>query len=327
MTNKPGIKRGFNYNYQTRSLGIYVDGVQVADYSQIVGRTYYVNNILGSSTNDGLSWGTAMDEISTAITASETYRQLGGVVGGASVTTNDYVRNTIVVQATGTAYSAISALPNYTDIIGLGATPRGNGAGIVRIDGAGTADAMAGTARGLGLYNLQAMQSSAGSFYGLDLATCFRSTFENMGFVNNGSAGIRVVQGGSIVMNEVHCGHDTVAQLYGLYVAGSTNFNACLITNSDFFGDTAGVYLSNTTMKETVFRDCHAGGGLHGWRDTMANGQGQAVAHYIRCSGFGTTSSNINDGGFKIDNEYTVKAFACISNSNGTVFNYPTTTD
>ncbi len=171
MTNKPGIKRGFNYNYQTRSLGIYVDGVQVADYSQIVGRTYYVNNILGSSTNDGLSWGTAMDEVSTAITASETYRQLGGVVGGASVTTNDYVRNTIVVQATGTAYSAISALPNYTDIIGLGATPRGNGAGIVRIDGAGAADAMAGTARGLGLYNLQAMQSSAGSFYGLDLAT------------------------------------------------------------------------------------------------------------------------------------------------------------
>ena len=186
---------------------------------------------------------------------------------------------------------------------------------------------MGGTARGLGLYNLQCMQSSAGSVYGLDLATCFRSTIENCGFVNNGSAGIRVVQGGSIVMNEVHCGHDTVAQLYGLYVAGSTNFNACLITNSDFFGDTAGVYLSNTTMKETVFRDCHAGGGLHGWRDTMANGQGQAVAHYIRCSGFGTTSSNINDGGFKIDNEYTVKAFACISNSNGTVFNYPTTTD
>ena len=85
--------------------------------------------------------------------------------------------------------------------------------------------------------------------------------------------------------------------------------------------------MSNTTMKETVFRDCHPGGGLHGWRDTMANGQGQAVAHYIRCTGFGTTSSNINDGGFKIDTEYTVKAFACISNSNGTVFNYPSTTD
>ena len=287
-----------------------------------LGRVYFVNNITGSSTGLGVTWDTAMDEPSTAITASEVYRQDRG-----SVSTNDYIRNTIILQATGTAYSAISALPNYTDIIGLGANPRGNGAGIVRIDGGGSADAMAGTARGLGLYNLQAMQSSAGSFYGLDLATCFRSTFEDMGFVNNGSAGIRVVQGGSIVMNNCHAGHDTVAQLYGLYVAGSTNFNACLITNCDFFGDTAGVYLANTTMKETVFRDCHAGGGLHGWRDLMANGQGQAVAHYIRCTGFGTTSSNINDGGFKIDNEYTVKAFACISNSNGTVFNYPTTTD
>ncbi len=287
-----------------------------------LGRTYFVNNITGSSTGLGTTWDTAMDEISTAITAAEVYRQDRG-----SVSTNDYIRNTIVVQATGTAYSAISALPNYCDIVGLGATPRGNGAGIVRIDGAGAASAMAGTARGLGLYNLQGLQSSAGSHYGLDLATFFRSTIENCGFVNNGSGGIRVVQGGSIVMNEVHCGHDTVAQLYGLYVAGGTNFNACLITNSDFFGDTAGVYLSNTTMKETVFRDCHAAGGLHGWRDTMANGQGQAVAHYINCSGFGTTSSNINDGGFKIDNEYTVKAFRCISNSNGTVFNYPATTD
>lgn len=285
------------------------------------GTTYYVNNITGNTTSDGLSWNSAVSEVSRAVTLSEAKRQLP------SGTTNDYIRNTIIVQATGTAYSAISALPNYCDIIGLGATPRGNGSGIVRIDGAGAADAMAGTARGMGLYNIQAMQSSDGAFYGLDLATCFRSTIEDCAFVNNSDGGIRVVQGGSIVMNNVHCGHDSFGQDYGLEVAGSTNFNACLITNSDFFGDTAGVYLSNTTMKETVFRDCHAGGGLHGWRDLMANGQGSAVAHYIRCTGFGTTSANINDGGFKIDNEYTVKAFACISNSNGTVFNYPTTAD
>ncbi len=306
-----------------KNIEIVQGGVQIGlgDLNTL-GRKYFVNNITGSSTGLGVSWDTAMDELSTAITASEVYRQDRG-----SVSTNDYIRNTIVMQATGTAYSDVSALPNYCDIVGLGATTRGNGAGIVRIDGAGVADAMAGTARGLGLYNLQCMQSVAGSVYGLDLATCFRSTIESCGFVNNGSAGIRVVQGGSIVMKDVHCGHDTVAQLYGLYVAGSTNFNACLVTDSDFFGDTAGVYLGNTTMKETVFRDCHAGGGLHGWRDTMANGQGQAVAHYINCYGFGTTSSNINDGGFKIDNEYTVKAFRCISNSNGTVFNYPATTD
>ena len=301
---------------------IFAPGAIISGFpGQGQGRTYYVNNITGSSTADGLSWNSAVDQPSTAITLSETYRQLGG--GAPSVTTNDYIRNTIIVQATGTAYTAVSTLPSYTDIVGLGATPRGNGAGIVRIDGAGTANAMAGTARGLGLYNLQCTQSSAGSVYGLDLATCFRSRIENCGFVNNGSAGIRVVQGGSIVMNDVHCGHDTVAQLYGLYVAGGSNFNACLITNSDFFGDTAGVLLSNTTMKETVFRTCHAAGGTNGWVDTMANGQGQAVAHYIFCTGFGTQSTSINAGGFKISNEYTVKAFNCIANDNGTIHIYP----
>ena len=76
-------------------------------------------------------------------------------------------------------------------------------------------------------------------------------------------------------------------------------------------------------MKETVFKNCHAGGGTNGWVDTMANGQGQAVAHYIFCTGFGTQSTSINAGGFKISNEYTVKAFNCIANDNGTLHIYP----
>ncbi|KKL24531.1 hypothetical protein LCGC14_2414400 [marine sediment metagenome] len=285
-----------------------------------LGRTYFVNNITGSSTGGGTTWDTATDEISTAITASEVYRQDRG-----SVSTNDYIRNTIVVQATGTAYSAVSTLPSYTDIIGLGATTRGNGTGIVRIDGGG-ADAMAGTARGLGLYNLQCMQSSAVSFYGLDLATCFRSTIESCGFVNNGSGGIRVVQGGSIVMNDVHCGHDTYAQLYGLYVAGGANFNACLITDSDFWGDTAGVLMSNTSGKETIIKNCFAGGGTYGFQDTSPSDMPHMV-HYIKCYGKGTASTTINSAGFKLTNVYTERAIGCIENCNGTLRNYPSTAD
>lgn len=286
-----------------------------------LGRTYFVNNITGSSTGLGTTWDTAMDELSTAITASEVYRQDRG-----SVSTNDYIRNTIVVQATGTAYSAISVLPNYSDIIGLGATPRGNGAGIVRIDGSG-ADAMASAGvRGLGLYNMQCMQSSAVSFYGLDLAVCFRSTFEDMGFVNNGSGGMRVVQGGSIVIRNCHAGHDTYAQIYGLEVAGGANFNACLIEDSDFWGDTAGVLMSNTSGKETIIKNCFAGGGTYGFQDTLPSDMPHMV-HYIKCYGKGTASTTINSAGFILSNAYTERAIGCIENCNGTLRNYPSTAD
>lgn len=286
-----------------------------------LGRVYFVNNITGSPTNDGTTWDRVMDELATAITASEAYRQDRG-----AVSTNDYIRNTIVVQATGTPYAAVSALPNYTDIIGLGATPRGNGAGIVRIDGAGVADAVAGTARGLGMYNLQLMQSVAGSVYGLDLATCFRSTFEDMGFVNSGSGGMRVVQGGSIVIHKCHAGHDTYEQAYGLIVAGGTNFNACLITDSEFWGDTAGVLIANPGGKETIVKDCFAGGGTFGFQDTSPSEMPHMV-HYIKCYGKGTADVSINTAGFKLSHVYEERCIGCIENANGTLFNYPTRSD
>ncbi len=82
------------------------------------GEVYYVNNITGSSGNSGLTWGDAMDQVSTAITASETQRALQ------SGTTNDYVRNIIYVQGTGTAYTKLTALPLHCDIVGLGAVGR-----------------------------------------------------------------------------------------------------------------------------------------------------------------------------------------------------------
>lgn len=125
--NIPARKRGFGYDPVTRSLGIYTDGQLTASFPPTPGRTYFVNNITGASTNDGLSWGTAMDEVSTAITASETYRELGGVESGSAVTTNDYVRNTIMVQGTGTAYTTITDLGEYYNLIGLGVPSDGIG--------------------------------------------------------------------------------------------------------------------------------------------------------------------------------------------------------
>lgn len=329
MANKPGIKRGFNYNYKTRSLGIYVDGVQVADYSQIVGRTYYVNNILGSSTNDGLSWGTAFDQVETAIAASEVYRQLGGVEGGASVATNDYVRNTIVVQGTGTAYTAVTSIPNYVDIIGLGADPRGNGSGIAQIDAAGVADCISiGSAgcRGLYMVNIQCDASAAGSFVGLDAEKLFRSRIEGCAFTNQGVSGIRILVGGGVYINDCACTNDTFAQITGLTLGTGATNNGHKITNCEFFGDTQGVSFTAVAGKQTVFKNCSAIGGTKGFVDSTSSDVGHQP-WYIDCYGFGTNNTTINQTGFVLSSNYTKRAMRCIDNANGTNRNYPTTAD
>jgi len=110
-------------------LGVYVDGALTMSFPPTPGRTYFVNNITGASTNDGLSWGTAMDQVSTAITASDTYRELGGIPSGRTATTNDYVRNTIVVQGTGTAYTYLTDLGEHLNLIGLCQPTGGQGGG------------------------------------------------------------------------------------------------------------------------------------------------------------------------------------------------------
>ncbi|KKK50449.1 hypothetical protein LCGC14_3124900 [marine sediment metagenome] len=174
------------------------------------GRTYYVNNITGSATSDGLSWNSAASEVERAIGLSETYRQLGG--GAPTVTTNDHIRNTIIVQGTGTAYALITNIPNYTNLIGLGADPRGNGSGIAQVDGAGATAMTVSSAgcRGLHMVNMQFDQSSAASVYGLDAAKLFRSIIEDCAFTNQGTSGIRIVLGGGVTMRNVTCSNDTV---------------------------------------------------------------------------------------------------------------------
>ena len=147
------------------------------------GRDYYVNNITGSDSMNGRSWARAFASISAAVTASEAYRAL-------KATTNEYIRNRIFIQGTGTAYATLTALPSYCDMIGVGADPRGNGAGIVRIgpdSGAFDGVLLSATVRGLNVYNIQ-FQAGVGkySFKGTNL---FRSRFENCVFATNGSPG------------------------------------------------------------------------------------------------------------------------------------------
>lgn len=191
--NIPARKRGFGYDPVTRSLGVYVDGALVQSFPPTPGRTYFVNNITGSSTNDGLSWGTAMDEVSTAITASETYRELGGVESGAAVTTNDYVRNTIMVQGTATAYTGLTDLGEYYNLIGLGVPSDGIGGtiwntttltGMARL-GSDTASTggmydLDGEYQGVYVSNIHFQTGGTNPAFGVD--ELFQCKFEDCGF-------------------------------------------------------------------------------------------------------------------------------------------------
>ncbi len=290
-----------------------------------MGKVYFVNNITGSSTADGDTWDRAMAEPSQAITAILA-RQAAAANG------NEYIRNTVVIQGTSTAYAALTSLAGYTDYIGIGADPSGNGGGIARIDGAGTADAIdtgSSTVRGFNLYNLQLMQSADGAVYGLDIAgAAYRFRIEHCGFANNGTAGIHAKSCGSLVMDDCKIIQDQFWTDYGMLVgstsASTGNFNAVTITDSFFTGTTAGFMNYNNSCGGTVIKDSVAIGGTNGFVDLSNDANG--VPHmlkFVSCYAFGTDSTTINAGGFEITNNYTKKAINCMANDNGTLHIYP----
>jgi hypothetical protein len=232
------------------------------DQIEAASRTYYVNNITGASGNNGLSWAKAFDQVDTAITAGEAYIDT-------YATNNQYCRYRIIIQGTATAYEAISAFPNYCDVIGIGADPRGNGAGIARLDGAGAADAAAGTCRGVNWYNLQF--TGSGNYYAMDVATSFRSRWENCAFVNCAYGGMRIVTGGGLVIRDCHFGGDTTTPATGLYIGSGShngNFNQCLVENNMIYGSTNGVLIDTYLNDGTRFHNNTIYGGTYGIRDT-----------------------------------------------------------
>jgi hypothetical protein len=261
-----------------------------------------VNNITGSATNDGLSWATAMSEPSYAITASETYRELGGVESGAAVTTNDYVMNTIVVQGTATGYLAISTLPSYCNVIGLGGNPRGNGYGIASFTQASGTDTATGSTRGSNWYNLQFTGSGTG--WAMDFDVIFRSTIETCTFYNKSTGAMRIVTGGGVTIRDCDFGGDSVATAYGLYTGtndNSGNFNSCLVVDSSFTATTAAIYQSAYWANATRFTNNLAMGGTYGIQDNSHNQGGiRYLAFYDKNFCYGSNSGDVNDAGMKV---------------------------
>ncbi len=267
--NVTGSRRGFGWDAQNQRLALYVNG-QSVDYFDVPNfKTYYVNNVTGGATNDGLSWGQAFDQFSTAITAVTAAHTAEAAVAS----TDQYRRHRIIIQGTGTMYSAVSDLPSYCDVIGLGATPFGDGSGIVKVgDNAGAADGIAGSARGLTLYNMQFV--GEGSYYAADFAILYRSSIEDCSFGGDSSTsemavGLNIVSGSGVVIRRCRTvGHAAPPVIGFQFASAGGNFNECLVEDCFIMAKTTGwsnvAYLQNNS----VYRNNIVYGGTSGILDT-----------------------------------------------------------
>jgi len=219
-----------------------------AQAGEYAGTTYYVNGDTGSDSNDGLSWATALATVQAAITASETVRL--------ARTTNLYLRNKIFIQGCSTAYAPITSLPNYTDIIGVGADPHGNGTCIVVISGTGTVSAMYGTStggemRGCTFKNIQ-FQVTTTALWCVDAIKILRTTFENCAFMCSAGAmsaggGIRTTSStGGVTIRNCHFGTNGAAQLYyGIYITTGTTMNNWCIEHNHIAASYVGIMIAS----------------------------------------------------------------------------------
>ena len=239
------------------------------------GRTYYVNNMTGSSTADGLSWNSSVDQINAAVVLSEAYRTLGGGRPGDAY--NDYIHNTIVVQGTcqiTTAYTAsnyydkLTDLPHHTDLIGLGDHFLGMDKGTViigAINSAADGITDASTTRGIRMFNLMVGADGTGNS-AMHVSNLFRADIEDCWFGQHTNADNDedINAGIEIDGSMGHCivRHCIIGQTNGAYyptygmdlVLGSGGNN--LIEDNVIFGKTSGILMTTTdNWSGTVIRN------------------------------------------------------------------------
>lgn len=279
-------------------------------------KVYFVNNITGSSTGDGLTWDTAMDQISTAVTAWEAYR-------ATLATNNQNVRGRIYVQGTGTTYTYLTALPNYCDVIGIGADPRGDGTGIVVIGSTGAYDGATGDMRGTNWYNIQFISGNAATS-GFHANIAYRSGFYNCTFGTNSSAsaapghGLQVTSGSGLVIS--HCAiiaHVSFPVIGFEFADAGGNFNQCLVEDCTIYGSTTGLSQKGYLCNLSVVRNNQIYGGTTGVLDTMAGGAVASGCWYV---------GNFVAGGTRAFNMTQHGSPLCIGNYvvNGTLANMET---
>ena len=272
--------------------------------------TYYVNNITGSATADGLTWNSAVSDPVYAITLSAAKR-------AAERTAGVYIMDTIVMQGTSTKYTPITTMPLYTNMIGLGSNPRGQVFGNVRIGSISTANGSSGDEAGNYWYNIQF--SAGGSYDAVDLGVSFSSVWDNCTFgcaADNASCdtGISIgIGSGSSWVNCDNIMHQGTPVL-GFSTEGT--FNDCLIDNCWFLGSTDAVLVAGYLNGGTIFKNSTCRGGTYGIHDTCANATIAAGIFYT--NNYCTGTSN----GMSITNNAAPRALGnvCVDNTTGVTF-------
>ena len=295
---------------------VYASGYPGKGYK---GRDYFVNNVQGNSGNSGKSWNNAIDEFSTAVTASAAYL--------ATLTTLDQnVRNRIFIQGTGTPYSAITALPSYCDVIGIGADPRGNGAGIVRIGAdTGTGESgLSGTSsvRGLHMYNVQFQAGNGG--YAFQMSNIFRSRIHDCVFATNGSpagapaAGFEIAIGSGLWMHDCNWLNQSSAGNgadVGFDVTG-THFHGCIIERCNIHGADAAFRLASTTVNgwDSYVDRCRFGFGSETCTIAVDDNATAGYAVFTNCySAASTDYSMVHNGAERVVECYAANALVTAS--------------
>lgn len=250
------------------------------------GTTYYVNNITGSSTNDGLSWNSCVDQLSTAVTLSEASRLIHP-----GTTTNDYIRNTIVIQGTGTAYDSVTDIGEYVNIIGLGDPSSGRGYTVSPRLGADSGETTggfedtSGTYAGVYVANMCFQTGDASA--AVDVGSINRSTFEDCSFYEAPgpsavpNAFFRINTGANgLTLRRCHTGGNaavTDRPSYGINIQGNVFAHSlvedCVIggTIAGFYVIAACIYGFGSVVKNNVIGDIGHGVMDTGIRDMCQN--------------------------------------------------------
>jgi len=303
-------RKGFKWDANRGRLELYANGVNPVTYfDQGVGRTYYVNNITGASTNDGLSWATAFDQVDAALLASETER----VARNTANSGNSGIRNSIIIQGTCTAYSKVDQDANCCDIFGIGNRMHlGGAANDVMISGATAADGMAmsqlvagwnttlgcGGGMGVNVYNVHF--EASGNYYAVDLVDWLLGSFEDCSFMCSGSnsyGGLNCSEhfAGSLVRN-CHAGGDAGLPAYGFSFTGGV-FNQNLIERNWMQARTYGFYTTDYLQGGTVVRQNSVYGGTYGIYDNSAEttvlGRALYTGNWVSSSGTAIQMTNV----------------------------------
>lgn len=203
------------------------------------GKNYYVNNITGTSGASGATWGDAMDQVSTAITASEAHQATH------VSSSNRNIANNIFIQGTNTVYTGITDTGERSNFVGVSAGGvYDHGSGMPRIgsatDGDGAVDAT--NSRGNSWYNLQFCFGNTGHYGFSNTAYIQRSRFTECAFMmmaNSGTACFNAVAITGTIVERCHFATNAPGQpTYGVNITGQ-NSDCRWVYNTFHTGTTA----------------------------------------------------------------------------------------